>query len=301
MLSLGRGYTRISALGFAGRMLQQLLALKIVVVPLAMGLLWNRTDTETQRLARPWLLASACVLLYAPLGPIPHAYLAHPLMLVWAINVAVLVHVVLGARGLAPSMQLLVLGLVLALAISLHPRFCNPRASSAAIAVLASGEEPEEPPTGYTTNPDVPAAAAYPWRDYIHLLEYLRRTTTPQTRVANALKLVPAITGPTARLPAFPAESIAWLTVVRKEDEDRFVAALQSSPNSIVIWAPSENSNARMAALPKLSEAIEKLYVFERNFGVMQVRKRNPFATPMPLSAPKPSSQPGPASAAGPD
>ena len=43
----------------------------------------------------------------------------------------------------------------------------------------------------------------YSWDDYCDVLRYLREKTGPETRVANALKGFPALTGPSARLSAF--------------------------------------------------------------------------------------------------
>jgi hypothetical protein len=277
MFSPGGGYNRISPLTIARQMTNQLQTLKIALVPIAAWLLLGLTSQTSRRLARTWILAFLCVLFYNPLSPTPHAYLVHPLMLVWAMTNGVLVHVVLEVVGLAPALRITVVLLVMGLGLSLRPRYCNPRSSLDAIGYLKRGEDPGPCPMGYTFNIDMPAAAAYPWEDYRNLLAYLRQTD-PAVRLANALKLVPAITGPTARLPAFPAESVAWLTVVRKDDEDLFVEALRRTPNSLVIWAPSEKGHPRLAKLSRFTALIEALYEPDRRFGVIEVwrRKREP-------------------------
>ncbi len=68
-----------------------------------------------------------------------------------------------------------------------------------------------------------------PWRDYRAVLTYLREETSPRTRIANVLRDLPrALTGPAARLPVFPAQSIAWLAV-KPGDEADFLSALEDA------------------------------------------------------------------------
>ena len=72
--------------------------------------------------------------------------------------------------------------------------------------------------------------------------------------MANALKGLPAVNGPTARLPAFPAESVAWLRMVAPEDEARFARSLEDTPDSVVVWVPSEVESDPDFPLPILTE-----------------------------------------------
>ncbi len=95
------------------------------------------------------------------------------------------------------------------------------------------------------------------------------------------MKHVPAVTGPTGRMPAFPAESVAWLTVVREEDEGAFAEALQNAgADSVVVWCPEEKTMPRALPLTKVVEVIEREYVPEKRFGSIEVRRRKPSNAP---------------------
>ena len=75
--------------------------------------------------------------------------------------------------------------------------------------------------------------------------------------LANALEKLPALNGPVGRLSAFPAESIAWLRVVREEDEGRFADALRASEDCVVVWAPSETATLRLLPLSQIHAALD--------------------------------------------
>ena len=82
-----------------------------------------------RRLALPWVLMLLPVLVYRPLHPLPHAYLAHPLWLTWSINLAVISGAALTAWQRRPWLALGSVGLLLALASPGIPRFCDLAAS----------------------------------------------------------------------------------------------------------------------------------------------------------------------------
>lgn len=279
LAAYGGRYNAVSVGSFAKAMIIQALNIKVVISAAALLLLVGRASTPSRRLAWTWLLALACVLLYRPMSPIQHAYLTHPLILTWAITIAVLTALVL-EQGLAlPSARLTAVLLVLGIGASAKPRFCNPVGSLEAITWLHLGEDPAPRPTGYTTNDESKSAGRYDWNDYRHLLDYLRRETRETTRVANVLRHVPALTGPAARLPAMPAESVAWLKVVRASDDDRFAKTLAKTPDSVVVWDPRNPEYWPIPLPPRLTEVIERDYQPSIRFGVLEVWKRRQGAS----------------------
>ncbi len=278
LVSYGGGYNRVSLASLLDQTLYALRPMRVAAVPTAVLLLAPAAAPDDRRLGRTWLVALAGALLYRPLSPVPHAYLTHPLMVVWAVLGVVLVHLALSDRRLLPSLQLLLVLLLLGTGVTLKPRFCNPNGSREAVGTLRRGEDPGPSPTGYAADVDVPAAARYEWEDYRNLLAYLRHDLGPRTRVANALKYVPAVTGPAGRLPALPAESVAWLIVVHSEDEDRFANALRRTPDSVVVWVPAEQDHPRLWRMPRLTAVIEELYEPDRRFGALEVWRRKPTA-----------------------
>jgi hypothetical protein len=215
------------------------------------------------------------VLFYRPISPLPHVYLKHPLMLIWSVNVAVLARLVLGL-GMAPSVRLAMVLLTLGLGATIKPRFSNPRGTLHALPVLRRGGESLKVPPGYVHNEGVPLSARYNWEDYRGVIEYLRHEVKPETRVANALKGVPAINGPSGRLPVFPAESMAWLFMVRPEDMSKFAEALERADDAVVVWAPDEDKkfdDMRQFHMESLEKVIHRRYepIKGARFGLIQV------------------------------
>lgn len=276
--SMGGDYYRVTAGSFLAEMARQL-NLRDGLTAAGTLLLMGAAPGGFRRSSRVWLVALAGVMFYRPLSPCPHAYLDHPRMLVSAFNLAVLSALVLeaGPIGTPASFRLIAVLALLGLGGSLRPIFVNPIMASKAPAALRSGREPEIIPPGYRENREVMLAAAYPWPDYREAIAYLREQTGPDTRIANALEGVPALTGPAARLPAFPAESVAWLKV-RPDDEAEFARRLEREPDSVVVWAPSEIGHNRRANrdfhLPLLEPVIRRLYEPEARFGAIEVWRR---------------------------
>lgn len=273
-VTYGSGYNRTGPLAILERLLTQFQGVGMLAVPLALGALWPTAGPGVRRLAGPWLLAMAGVLLYRPLSPVSHAYLAHPLMLVWTLLAAVLVGFVRTDRRLSPSLQLVMLLLILGLNVTVKPRFCNPRGSLDALSQLRDRREPGPSPTGYTANPEVRMAGRYAWEDYRQLLDYLRWDVPRGVRVANALGGVPAVAGPTGHLSSLPAESVAWVTVVNPADEPRFAAALAGAERSVVVWAPGEDDTDGMPSLGTVRQVIRDHYEPDRRFGAIEVWRR---------------------------
>ena len=276
VVAYGGKYNLVTPRMFAEQFFLQFQPLRTLFVPMGVVFLASRSDSETRRTALPWIVAFLGVLLYRPMSPHPHAYLSHPLMLVWTALAAILVQMTLDQVSLPASIRLVVVLLVMGLGLTVKPRFCNPNGSLAAPSILKTHREPGPKPTGYERHPDVPAAAHYEWSDYRDMLEHIRKSTAKTTKIANCLKYVPAITGPTARPSAFPAESVAWLIVVREDDVDMFVERLRSERDCVVVWSPAEKALEAAPQMAKLYVAIEAEYQLGATFGQIEVWTRKP-------------------------
>lgn len=242
----------------------------LVVVPIL-----GRSSPERayRSVSTTWLLALAGVLLYAPLSPVTRPYLFHPLWIIWSVNAAVLSALILES-GVAPKWQFISVLLVLGMGTTARPRQCRPGPFRQTFAAIRAGREPEEPPLGYR-HPYGGNWVLPPWKDYCDLLHYLRTKTNRETRVACLMQGV-AVTGPTARLPALPAESATWLFVVKLDDEPRFARVLEQTPDSVVVWAPGQTGERSIKDLPRLEAVVRRLYQPEARFGAIEVWRRRP-------------------------
>jgi hypothetical protein len=114
----------------------------------------------------------------------------------------------------------------------------------------------------------------YDWSDYRAMLRYLRRWPSKETKVANALRADPAVLGWLGRLPAFPAESIAWLRMVNPDDQARFAGALEAEPDSVVVWTPDDDGPNPRFNIDRLESTIRRLYEPDARFGIIEVWRR---------------------------
>ncbi len=232
--------------------------------------------TGASRAARVWLVALAGATLYMPLSPAPHSYLEIPQEVVWGVAAAALVGLWLGVEGVPAAGRLVGVLLVL----GLNPRMVKPEFSMpgpslrSARAALAGRADTSRPP-GYRHG-SVDASAFYPWEDYLAMLDHLRRTTGPTTRVANALLAAPAVCSVLDRPSAFPAESVAWLRMVRPADEPRFAEALKGAADAVVVWVPGEVFSESHYRLGVLAETVRRHYRPEARFGTIEVWRRRP-------------------------
>lgn len=238
--------------------------------------------------ARTWGLALLGALAYAPLHPVPHAYLAHPREVVGSIALALPAAWLATAPRLAPPWRLLGLLLALHVAMPQVPRFCDPAASLRSLGPLWRGEEPAIPPPGPVRFfRDVPWGR-YAWADYLATLDHLRRTTTPRTEVANVLRHppFPPLNGPTGRPSPFRVESgICWMWVVDEDLDARFASELERSADSVVVWDPDSTDVLPRLLLPRLTSTILRLYRPSARFGRLEVWRRSP-APPSPGEPP---------------
>jgi len=232
--------------------------------------------SRAARGARVWLVALAGVTLYMPLSPAPHSYLEIPQEAVWGVAAAALTGLWLGVEGVPAAARFV--GVVLVLGLNprmLKPEFSMPGAALRSARSASAGRHDDSRPPGYRHG-TVDASAFYPWDDYRAALDHLRRTTGPTTRVANALLGAPAVTAMVDRPSAFPAESVAWLRMVRPADEPLFVEALAGAADSVVVWAPGEVGPGGEYRLGALADAIRRLCRVEARFGAIEVWRRRP-------------------------
>jgi hypothetical protein len=271
--SYGGHYNRVTARSIVAQWLSQITALQFVLVPAVIVALSRLADSQSRRAAAISLTALAMVSLYRPLSPFAHAYLKIPLMVVWPVIVAVLVQLVAAVPWPSPVLRLSVVLLVISLGITPRPRFCAVGPSIRAVRALMTGSADVGTPPGYSRGV-VPSAAYYPWDDYRAVLSYIEEHTTKKTLVANALKGVPALTGPTGRQPAFPAESIEWLWMVEPDDEPEFARSLARADDAVVVWAPGEIGPDASFTIRTIEAVIRERYAPEAQFGPIAVWRR---------------------------
>jgi hypothetical protein len=281
----GSHYNTAHAGSIGHQMLLQLLHLEYDLVPLAVIVLAPLGDRPTRRSARVMLLAYLGAWIYKPLSPVPFPYLEHPLALAWAINIAVLVQIVL-IPGLArPAIRLVAVLLAVRLGVHARPLQCSAGYTRQAITALRGGTEPVKPPLGiHIALPVDSDTLAIPWSDYRAVLGYLRTRTSPTTRVANLVHVVPALNGPSGRLTPLPAESLAWLAV-KPDALGDFARALESAPpDSVVVWAPRKEAIGDLYThfdeVERLAPVIRRYYAPAAQFGALEVwtRKGGPGA-----------------------
>jgi hypothetical protein len=279
-VAYGSNYNKVSGFAeVAKRLALQFYQHRLLLIPPVAVFLGSRSlRAEDRRLALTWGLAFLGVAFYYPLSPGDHLYLHQPFWIVAAVFVAILTQLVLTAPGLTSTWRLSFVALLIGLVVTFRPDSMGRTPTLAAIRALRSGQPVATTPLGYEH--PFPWIPRYPWEDYVGLIAHLRSKTNAETRVAN---LVPgfAITGPAARLPAFPAESANWITIVHPEDEPRFVEALVKTPDSVVVWDPAytrelANPKDKPKKLSLLLETIPQLYEPSAKFGLLEVWTRKP-------------------------
>jgi hypothetical protein len=240
----------------------------------AIALLWPSASASTRRSGIGWLMLLGGSVAYMAITPLLRTYTLHAFWLIWAFPLGILVAMLVEATAHPWRDRMLSLLLIAMLIdVGFVPSACNPAGIVPAVKALAGGRAPAQAPRGYR-HPYGDSVVLFPWADYQATLAYLRTELGPETRVANALKGI-ALNGPTGRLPAFPAESVTWLFVVRPSDEDRFITTLHATPDSVVIWAPGVTGRTSVPSqFPRLAQAIRELYEPAARFGEIEVWRR---------------------------
>lgn len=276
IVAYGGPYSQASPAGMVTTFLDQFRHPPTVFALVATVLMAWLGPPGLRRTARPWALAWPAVLLYAPISPVQHNYLVHPLALFGAISLAMPVAWLIGATRLPGPVRVLVLALGLCLIWPGVPRFCSPARSLAALGPLVRGAEPTVPPLGSLNSFPRDGRVSSHWDCYCDVLRYLRARTDPQTPVANALNRPPfeSINGPTGRLSPFLAESgVCWLSWVAIDLDGRFATALERTPGAVVVWSP-RSQDPRRLRLDRVEAVIRQHYRFEARFGDIEVWRR---------------------------
>ena len=233
-----------------------------------------------RRLAMPWVLMLLPVLVYRPLHPLPHAYLAHPLWLTWSINLAVTTGAALTAWKQRPWLALGSIGLLLALASPGVPRFCDVAASVRALGDIGQGTEPVQIPPGAATHfAPLDSNSPYTWNQYREVLAYLRLRTGPRTQVANLLRNVPfpGVNGSVGRISPLRADAgIIWLYALGTAREAEFARELEAANDAVVVWIPGERSFDPRLQIPILERTVTRFYRPEARLDGIQVWRRLP-------------------------
>jgi hypothetical protein len=238
--------------------------------------LW-KFDEQLRPLARTWFLALVAAILYRTPHPVQHGYLATVLTLICSIALALPTAKVASIIVLARPVRVLVVLLIVYEAMPRIPFYCAPLGSIQAIGQLARGGEPTEPPPGCRYSWFRPDSAHYQWADYSRTLDYLRRTTSPDTQIANVLRQtpLPSLNGPVGRLSPFRVESgIGWMWVIDMDLDAQFAESLVRTPNSIAVWSPDETKVDPRLSLPRLRAVIRQFYRPEARFGSIEVWRR---------------------------
>lgn len=233
--------------------------------------------------ARTSALALAGILVYKPMSPFQHEYLWLPLLLVRSVAVVPPVAWLVATPVLANPLRIAaVAGMLVAVGVDV-PRYCLIGPSLRAIETLARGVAPAEAPPGCAhefglvpSDPGPPhkPSAGYLWSDYCRMLDYIRRSTSPRTRVANLLRERPwpPVNGPTGRLTPFPAAGgYIHLWFVNRRQEGQFARALGTCRDAVVVWVPNNPYVARMLRFPKIERVVHRLYRPEARFGAIEV------------------------------
>ena len=243
----------------------------------ALAVLWPLVAWPTRQSAINWSLLLVGAMAYLVITPVLRPYVFHAFWLIWTFTLGVVVAMVHEdpVERSWPWQARAVLLLVLAMILNVgdFPSTCRKSLVQPAVRALMAHRPVAEAPVGYK-HPYGETVVLPPWSDYQAALAYLRSELAPSTRVANALNGI-AVNGPTGRLPAFPAESLTWIFVVRAADEDRFITTLRSTPDSVVVWNPDATGATSVSTqFPRLAETIRNLYKPSAKFGPIAVWRR---------------------------
>jgi hypothetical protein len=233
--------------------------------------------------ARTSLLALAGVLVYKPMSPFQHEYLWLPLLLIRSVALVPPVAWVVSTPVLASPLRIAAVAGVLVMVGAGVPRYCLIGPSLRAIESLARGVAPAEAPPGcaheFDLAPSEPGpprkpSPGYRWSNYCRMLDYIRRTTSPRTRVANLLRERPwpPVNGPTGRLSPFPAAGgYLHLWFLNRHQEGRFARTLSACRDAVVVWVPNDPYVARRLRFPRLERVVHEWYRPEARFGSIEV------------------------------
>jgi hypothetical protein len=229
--------------------------------------------------ARVWLLGMALVLLYEPLHPKRHAYLAHPRHLVSGVALAFVAGLLFEATRARPRIRAAWVALLILAAAPGPPRFWRPLASLRSLGTLLRPEVPRVAPPGCEAH-FYPAdrRSPYDWTSYRDALNYLRDNTDGSTLVANLLANLPfpSFNGPIGRASPLPGESgVIWLWSVEPDLEPRYAEAIAATPSgTVAVWDPGRPSFDERLRLPNVARVVRRQFRPEARFGSIEVWRK---------------------------
>ncbi|MGP0064085.1 MAG: hypothetical protein ACLQGP_10870 [Isosphaeraceae bacterium] len=213
---------------------------------------------------------------YRPIHPIPHMYLIHPLFLVGLITWALPISCWLSWHGPAMSVRVLTIALLAYEVEPQSPAMCHLCQGARAVRTLLVGEMPATTPMGCRQAFTGPGRTER-WVTYCSVLDYLRKSTRPQTFVANVLNPYPmeSLNRPLGRLSPFLAESgICWLQWVKIDLDPEFARQLEATADSVVVWDPRQKDVEPTMKLERVVSVIRRCYEPEARFDHVEVWRR---------------------------
>lgn len=271
----GGPYSRTDLSTASDALVQEFFQPEVAIATVLLLFMLAASRGKRRRMAVTWALALGAALLYRPIHPVHHRYLAIPLNLIGSISVALSIAWLVDRRRV-PAVLRAIVALILIEEVSLgRPAFCNVPGTLKAVAAIARGQGlPVEAPPGSAGWFDVANGRWYPWADYRNVLIYLRARASPGMMVANMLREppFPSINGPTGTLSPFLAESgICWMLYVPIDLEPEFAAALEQADDCLVIWYPGQHQYLSQLTLERLTSVIRAHYRPEARFGPIEV------------------------------
>jgi hypothetical protein len=262
----GGRHIPLTPLIFASRCSDSLCRADTLVILIPVAVLAASANPASRRLGQIWVAALVMAIVYKAISPRQHLYLNIPKYTMLAMATASLVGLSLQVRA-APALHLTILLLAVGVFAQWKQPYDGLTLVLPSIKELRRGIDPARPvfTMGYVS--------VYGYRDYQALLEHLR-AMPPGTRIANALNYPLALTGPTGRLSAFPAESLAWVLFVRSDDEAKFADLLERTPDSVVVWVPDEFLYSDVRRLSRIEATIRRSYEPKEKFGDIEVWQR---------------------------
>ena len=275
LISPGSGYNQVTFTSIIKRWIEQASETRWWVLVFGLLLLvTTRVVGDLRRLGLIWLLALGGVSFYQPLSPVAHSYLDIPLAVIGSVGLAVILGFLANEAVGPASIRLLAVGGLVAMGgTTFRPTFVQLGPTLEAVRCILDPDRKSFRPPGYRHG-SVATSAFYPWDDYQATLAYLRTETGPTTQVANLLKGDPAIVSMVDRQSALPAESIAWLRMVRHTDDATFAASLENSHNSVVVWDPEGGGPDPNFSIQFLNAVVRREYQPAARFGVIEVWRR---------------------------
>jgi hypothetical protein len=248
-----------------------------VITVVAVSALVAVKDPSRRRFYAPWIAAFFLAAVYRPLSPhVDHEYLSHPFYVVRSVFFALAAFAIYRIADMRCLPGLIAIVMLVALAIPTRPTYVGLYGIIYTSAIVQGVEPPFAPPAylEYNRNRN-PAIGHYDWKEYRALLDYLDRSTTPNTRVANLLYHTPAVLGIIRRPSVFPTPALNW----PRSDPSfvpLYVKRLEEATDSVVIVSREDETLDNPHFYDFFWPTIEKHYQFEVRFGELEVWRRKP-------------------------